>query len=242
MGQHLSSINYQLLHLTESDRSIPSPAAILSNIGQEDVSIFLSSEISSNKTNDENRMARSWIKQIQNYLYLLTYIPDFGIINTTFDNIFISIITDYRQIIQEINNNLQNQEQLKTSFAIKQKDHNNNRQQSSITSKLSSLFKSAERHISPRTPHISESKKDSSSSHDRITERQLERVLHNFLFSTTSLKDVLYVLKQLLFDTTNVYAIQNILAQLNDRFTAIRSEWEKEQINNNNNELNQTTG
>ncbi|CAF5035276.1 unnamed protein product, partial [Rotaria sp. Silwood1] len=107
MGQHLSNINSQIVNLLESNYSIPSPSTVVASVGPEDISLFLSSEISSNIINDKYQISKQWTKQIQNYLYHLIHIPDFEIINTQMDNIYTSIITDYKQIIQELNNNFE---------------------------------------------------------------------------------------------------------------------------------------
>ncbi|CAF4134630.1 unnamed protein product, partial [Rotaria sp. Silwood2] len=64
-------------------------------------------------------------------------------INKTNSKLFISFMII--NTIQDINNNFENQEQLKISLFNKIKDNNDKKQQSSITSTLSALIKSAEK-------------------------------------------------------------------------------------------------
>ncbi|CAF3003056.1 unnamed protein product [Rotaria sp. Silwood2] len=241
MGQHLSSINSQIVNLLESNCSIPSPTAVVSSIGSEDVSLFLSSEISSNAINDKYQISKQWTKQIQNYLYHLIHIPDFEIVNTQMNSICTSILTDYQQIIQELNNDFEKKEQFKISLLNKLKNDNDNKQQSSLASKLSTLFKFAEKNALPGTHHLHQSIIiDSSASSNRVTEKQFETILNKFLTSNKSLKNILFVLNKFLFDTNNVYDLRNILTQFNDRFSGNRREWENEQMTNNNKTVKQT--
>ncbi|CAF2656564.1 unnamed protein product [Rotaria sp. Silwood2] len=67
---------------------------------------------------------------------------------------------DYQQIIQDINNNFENQNQLKISLLNK---INDNKQQLSTTSTLSALIKSAEKLV-PNKIHLSHASKTDSSS------------------------------------------------------------------------------
>ncbi|CAF3487428.1 unnamed protein product [Rotaria sp. Silwood1] len=234
MGQHLSNINSQIVNLLESNYSIPSPSTVVASVGPEDISLFLSSEISSNIINDKYQISKQWTKQIQNYLYHLIHIPDFEIINTQMDNIYTSIITDYKQIIQELNNNFEKHEKLKISFLNKLKNDNNNKQESTPL-KLTERYVSTETHHLPRSIII-----NPSLSNNRFTEKQLETILNKFLTSNTSFKDILFVLNRFLFDTNNVYDLRNIFTQFNDHFLANRREWENEQMTNNNQTVRQT--
>ncbi|CAF5003999.1 unnamed protein product, partial [Rotaria sp. Silwood1] len=235
MGQHLSNINSQIVNLLESNCSIPSPSTVVASVGPEDISLFLSSEISSNIINDKYQISKQWTKQIQNYLYHLIHIPDFEIINAQMDNIYTSIITDYKQIIQELNNNFEKHEKLKISFLNKLKNDNNNNKQESTPLKLTERYVSTETHHLPRSVII-----NPSLSNNRFTEKQLETILNKFLTSNTSFKDILFVLNRFLFDTNNVYDLRNIFTQFNDHFLANRREWENEQMTNNNQTVRQT--
>jgi hypothetical protein len=176
MGQHLSSINSQIINLTKSDHSTLSHTSIVSIIGPEDISL-----LSSN-----TQLSRQWIKQIQNYLYLLSNIPEFEIINAQIDNIFITITTEDKRLIQEINNTFEKQQQLKISFTNRLNDCTEQYYLSKFTS--------------PMTV--------------KHSERQLEKSLHDLLSSNISFKGILSVLNQLIFDTIHTYDVRNIFLKL----------------------------
>ena len=144
--------------------------------------------------------SRQWIKQIQNYLYLLSNIPEFEIINAQIDNIFITITTEDKRIIQEINNTFEKQQQLRISFTKRLNDCTEQYYLSKFTSPPTTV---------------------------KHSERQLEKTLHDFLSSNVSFKEILSFLNQLIFDTIHTYDVRNIFLKLNDRFTAHRNEWEK---------------
>ncbi|CAF5228701.1 unnamed protein product, partial [Rotaria magnacalcarata] len=88
----------------------------------------------------------------------------------------------------------------------------------SFASKISTIFKSIEEHAP----------------NNHSTDKQLEKKLHNLLFSKTTFKHVLSILSELLFDTHKTYDLKKILPQFNDHFILIRDEWEKQQIKINN--------
>ncbi|CAF3715727.1 unnamed protein product [Rotaria sp. Silwood1] len=172
MGQHLSTSNSQIFDLLKLKYSTINSAEVISCIDPEDIHLFLSPKIHSDRITDQL------------------------IINT----------------IQDINNNFENQEQLKISLLIKIKDNNDNKQQSSITSTLYALIKSAEKLVSSKIHLSHASKTDSSSSNDRNIEKQLEINLRKFLNSKVSFKEILSVLNQLLFDIHYVYDLRNIFS------------------------------
>ncbi|CAF0744029.1 unnamed protein product [Didymodactylos carnosus] len=271
MGQQLSNANSQIVDLTNVDGDTLISAEIVSETGQEDINLFLSIKVPPGSTNYEYQMSNSekpLIKQIQNHLSLLTNVVAINTQNdTTFmANVLTSIITDYKRVIQEMKDILERQEQLKTSLTNKLEDQKqrkaeSNDHQPSFVSKLSTLLKSAEKNISTVVHHLFEPAKhnvdESPLSADRITERQVTRILLNFSNATAVFKDVLPILDQLIFDTVDVYNERNVFIEMNNRFTAIRDEWEKEQINesechsnsnaaaseqHNNTEQKQTTG
>jgi hypothetical protein len=161
--------------------------------------------------------------------------------NVLMTNVFISIINDYKQKIEEIKDVFEKQEQLKISLTNKlegdkkQTEIPNNDRHSSFASKLSTLFKSAEKNVSTVIHHLFESEKndvdESALSNGRITERQVEKIVSNFSTTTRSLKHVLPLLSQLVFDTVNVYDVRNAFFQLNNRFELVRNEWQEKYIN-----------
>ncbi|CAM4974073.1 unnamed protein product [Rotaria socialis] len=215
MGQHVSSINSQIINLLESNILIRSPASVVATVGPEDVRLFLSSDIPTDTTSGKYPISKQGANQIQNYLNLLTNIPEFEAVNNQVDTIFLSMSNDYQQIIQEINNNFEIREKIIASLFNTLKI---DRTESSFASRISTLFKSIKEHAS----------------NNHSTDKQLEKILHNLLFSKTSFKHILSILSELLFDTHKTYDLHKILPQFNDHFIIIRDEWEKQQIKINN--------
>ncbi|CAF3642203.1 unnamed protein product [Rotaria sp. Silwood1] len=144
MGQHLSTSNSQIFDLLKLKYSTINSAEVISCIDPEDIHLFLSPKIHSDRITDQY--------------------------------------------------------------------NNDNKQQSSITSTLSALIKSAEKLVSSKIHLSHASKTDSSSSNDRNIEKQLEINLRKFLNSKVSFKEILSVLNQLLFDIHYVYDLRNIFS------------------------------
>jgi hypothetical protein len=137
---------------------------------------------------------------------------------------------DYKRVIQEIKDILDRQEQLKASltkqfdeYKKETKTHHHNRdqqhsdeQQSSSRSQMSIQFKSIGKNSSTtQKNHVNLR----SMSNIRSIQRQVENILVNFSSKNISLKNVLPVLNQLIFDTVNVYDVRNALIEVNKNFS-----------------------
>ncbi|CAF1622684.1 unnamed protein product [Rotaria magnacalcarata] len=178
MGQRLSSVDKQIFDFTNSDRSTHSSLASLSVSDPDDASLLLSKTLALDAINDDHQISdleQQWMKQIQNNLSLLTNISELEKINKLFStSIMMTIATDYRQMIQEIKELLEQEKRLKISLTTNMERHtkgmgihDNSRQQqhqttesdnqhSSFTYKISSLLKSAERNVSTAIHHVYE--------------------------------------------------------------------------------------
>jgi len=137
---------------------------------------------------------------------------------------------DYKRVIQEIKDILERQEQLKASLTKQfdedkkeTKTHHHNRdqqhsdeEQSSSRSQMSIQFKLIEKNSSTtQKNHVNRR----SMSNIRSIERQVENILVNFSSKNVSLKNVLPLLNQLIFDTVNVYDVRNALIEFNKNFS-----------------------
>jgi len=137
---------------------------------------------------------------------------------------------DYKRVIQEIKDILERQEQLKASLTKQfdedkkeTKTHHHNRdqqhsdeQQSSSRSQMSIQFQSIEKNSSTTQKNYVYRR---SMANIRSIQRQVENILVNFSSKNVSLKNVLPLLNQLIFDTVNVYDVRNAFTEFNKNFS-----------------------
>ncbi|CAF3116800.1 unnamed protein product [Rotaria sp. Silwood2] len=142
MGQHLSSVNSQIVDWTTKDGAVLSPDSIASGNGKENINLFLSMEtladttISKTQYDNNNSILNSeklLIKQIQNYLLLLTKANEVTEINTKvnktlMENGFVPVIDRYRKTLKEMKVMFDQQQQLQKSLRKKIDDDNDNDQ------------------------------------------------------------------------------------------------------------------
>ncbi|CAF1198153.1 unnamed protein product [Rotaria sp. Silwood1] len=139
MDQHLSNVNLQIVDRTNKDETVLSPESIVSGNGKESINLFLSMKTLANTTihptqyDTNNQILNSeklLIKQIQNYLLLLTKSDEVTKINTKVNNILIKngfVPTDhYQKAIQEMKAIFDKQQQLQKSLRKKVDADNNN--------------------------------------------------------------------------------------------------------------------
>ncbi|CAF4008469.1 unnamed protein product, partial [Adineta steineri] len=195
MGQNLSIVNSQFIDLAKLDNNIGAIATTLSidDKEQEDVNLFLSRNISSDISNNrvmniEGRL----ISRIHQHLLRSTDIFELKNIdsklNETFkEKILPSVITDFEEVIKEINNLLDKKQKLHESFLqnlhekepnkIHEENDASNKHGSSLTSKLSSFISTLVDHV-----HVS------------APERSILDILSKIPNNTVYLKDILCVL------------------------------------------------
>ncbi|CAF0824617.1 unnamed protein product [Adineta steineri] len=220
MGQNLSILNSQFIDLAKLDNNIGVIATTLSidDKEQEDVNLFLSRKISSDISN--NRMVNiegQLINRIHQHLLRLTDVFELkntdSKLNETFkEKILPSVITDFEEVIKEINNLLDKKQKLHESFSqnLHKENDASNKHGSSLTSKLSSFISTLVNHV-----HVS------------APERSILDILSKIPNNTVYLKDILCILQQLIFDTDHIYDIRNICNQLNSNFEQVHHIWDE---------------
>ncbi|CAF1519896.1 unnamed protein product, partial [Adineta steineri] len=186
MGQNLSILNSQFIDLAKLDNNIGAIATTLSidDKEQEDVNLFLSRKISSDISN--NRMVNiegQLINRIHQHLLRLTDVFELkntdSKLNETFkEKILPSVITDFEEVIKEINNLLDKKQKLHESFSqnLHKENDASNKHGSSLTSKLSSFISTLVDHV-----HVS------------APERSILDILSKIPNNTVYLKDILCV-------------------------------------------------
>ncbi|UJR32400.1 hypothetical protein I4U23_019862 [Adineta vaga] len=92
-----------------------------------------------------------------------------------------------------------------------------------LLSKTTFLYKSLE----PLTNYIHEL----SSTTDKIISNQAMKILLSFSIAKGSFKDLLSLLKKLIFNTNDIYDVQGPIIQLNNGLTEILPQWQNEQSN-----------
>ncbi|CAF3887263.1 unnamed protein product [Adineta steineri] len=198
MGQPLTTANTKLVEFIKSNDFRCNSKE---NISNNDINLLLT-------IIDTTNLKTQWIKQIQKKLNLLTMMTNFEMINNEIDNIFltnafVSIIDDYKQTIKDINDIRIRQEQLRLSF-IKHIDEDKNFSHPTI-SRLVTQFQSLENNSSTRNI--------------KVIEKLIENIFVNFSTNIISFKNVLSLLKQLTFDTINIYSVRNVLADFTKTFS-----------------------
>ncbi|CAF1073914.1 unnamed protein product [Rotaria sordida] len=140
MGQYLSNVNSQIVDWTNKNETVLSPESIVSGNGKESINLFLSiktladTTINSTQYDTNNQILNSeklLIKQIQNYLLLLTKSNEVIEINTKINKIliengFMPVIDHYQKALQEMKAIFDKQQQLQKSLRKKLDDDNNN--------------------------------------------------------------------------------------------------------------------
>ncbi|CAF3541029.1 unnamed protein product [Rotaria sordida] len=140
MGQYLSNVNSQIVEWTNKNETVLSPESIVSGNGKESINLFLSiktladTTINSTQYDTNNQILNSeklLIKQIQNYLLLLTKSNEVIEINTKINKILIEngcmpVIDHYQKALQEMKAIFDKQQQLQKSLRKKLDDDNNN--------------------------------------------------------------------------------------------------------------------
>jgi hypothetical protein len=252
MGQHFSTVNSQFFDFGKLDDTTFTIATTLSDPGnEEDVNLFLSRNILSATTNNPAlNIERKLINRIQHDLSRLADVCGLKVIDAkvseTFgENILPSIITDYDGVMKEINLNiLEKRQQLRASFTSKLRAktkvdsdaHNDttrlrrqeiasNEQQSSLSSRRSTVLQSAARNVSTSAHHLQS--ETASSTNIQFSERSILNILSKVPEGVVSLKDILRVLQELIFDTVHVYDVQNIFKKLNTNFEGVRQAWKR---------------
>jgi len=319
MGQNLSNANTKLTEFVKKDGIPLTTEKILSGSDTNDTSVFLCSKNLTDTTtcttesNYDNLIANSekqLIQNIQNQLYLLTNINELEKINsqihaTLTETIFLPMVTDFRQTINDIKATFEKQEQLQISLIKKLEDEKNidqgiftlidsssentnddNVQESefdkqikkeaniqdqqlshlateSFSSILLLLIKSAEKY-DPSTVHqvltltgqlyenipmkylstinnknnflfkslisLTNYVNQLPPSTDLIIKKETIKILLSFAIAKGSFKDILPILNQLIFNTTDVFNVRNLFIQLNNGLTNTIKKLENEQL------------
>ncbi|UJR06751.1 hypothetical protein I4U23_011038 [Adineta vaga] len=223
MDQYFS----EFVSLIKINDTIPSINTLLSFDDQEDVNFFLSRErhFHPNLTSEQQLITR-----LHNYLSILTNTTEVRTWNIHIDNILKETIlkqmwNDFTEVQRNIQDILDKPKQL--TFILKQKsikdDHYHR-----LTA--SPRFRSVDRKPSPLPPRLSpEPNRAISANRDRnrsvLSESGILDGLSRASRGLWTLKNILPILHQLVFDIKHNYIIQTTIKQFNTNFEKIHQQW-----------------
>ncbi|UJR34786.1 hypothetical protein I4U23_027567 [Adineta vaga] len=217
----------ELISFIKPNETIPNIDTILSFDDQEDMNYFLSRERNFDSSFPSEPQL---ITRIHHYLSILTNANEFRTWNTEIDNILKDpilkeILNDFTEVRRDIQDAFDKPQQWKVS--LRRKITKDDRY-----SRLTVLprFRSAERQVSPSHLRLSpEPNRAISASRDQNKSTISKQDIHNSLSrcskSFGTLKDILPILDQLIFDTKFHYDMQSIIKQFNTNFEKNLIEW-----------------